>query len=60
MFYENLVLALIFVLFVVAVVLGYRFKPDCPKCKTKMCEMPPHGNREVYRCAACDKEWIQL
>ena len=44
----------------IGIVVTHRMRPQCPKCKSKMHETFPHNNQEVYRCDACEREWIQL
>ena len=56
----NIFLIMIGVLMILALVLAYVSRPYCPKCKTKMQESTPHGDRDVHKCEECEKEWISL
>ena len=53
---------LFILMFVLAVAIGiaYHIRPACPQCKQKMTETFPHNDKDVYRCTACRREWIQL
>ena len=58
---ENILAVFLFaVLIFIAFWVNYLSWPHCPKCRTKMEEMPPHGDQDVYKCGACEKEWISL